>query len=275
MAISYAAGLGIVYCGFLFSLAECIWEPALLRRPYQIQLALLGIVFVLAGFFTINIALVSGPLEVNSFAMRNHNYPSGAEVEGITWHKNLTDLRVVISNQIDDNYKELDLTIHPDKWVYRGAIFRDNPGCILTPISANHVIYTTMTVGTVRSVTVTRGSVGGPLADIHDDAGDIWHPLASHDGYRLYCDRFPSKSNIQVIFALVSPDASPPPQARVEWGKEYMAVADYASEKCFKTTVLDCLKDRPNPSVVRVDGTYKRRLKTITFSRTLSIHNAD
>jgi hypothetical protein len=276
ISTSFPIGVFFIYLGFLLLFLEIFLEPWIVKNVSLFGVCVLMILCLLpVGWFTLAVVSLPGPLEVNSFAMRHHNYQDGTDIAGIAWHKSLTELTVIVSNPIDDRYKEFDLTIHPDKWVYEAAI-KDNPaGCILTPLSGEHVIFTTMAVTPPRFVTAARASVGGPLADVHDDAGNVWHPFVSNDGYRLYCDRFPSNSNIQIIFALVSPDDSPPPEAKVTWGKEFVAVADYAAQKCFKTTMLDCLKDRPNPSIVKVDGTYKRGVKKISFSRTVGIGNAD
>lgn len=80
--ISHSIGVLIVYIGFGLCLAECIWEPVLLAKPYQLQVALIGVVFTLAGAFTIGFVLIPGcsvSVSVNSAMLTRAHLRA-------TWH---------------------------------------------------------------------------------------------------------------------------------------------------------------------------------------------
>ena len=61
VAPSYTVGVLVAYVGFLICLAECIWEPALLSWPYQIQVVCIGLVLFFLVLFTIGV-VVRAPL---------------------------------------------------------------------------------------------------------------------------------------------------------------------------------------------------------------------
>ena len=82
--VSCTWGTIVVYLGFLICLVECIWEPELIRRPHQIQLCLIAIVFALATAFTINVAFARAPLEFSSLLFSDTDYSPGVGPGGIT-----------------------------------------------------------------------------------------------------------------------------------------------------------------------------------------------
>lgn len=53
---------------------------------------------------------------INLFAIANDgNYPSGTNIGGIDWSDRFVDLRVVITNETASDYRDLDLTLKPDR----------------------------------------------------------------------------------------------------------------------------------------------------------------
>ena len=265
MPLSYVAGMLIVYAGFVLCLAECIWEPVLLTRPYQLQIALIGIVFALAVVFSITVVLVSAPLAFDSYAMRKGEYPSGTVIAGISWDSHLTDLRVSVTNPTDDDYYNVDLTAQPDKWSYKAAIFEDNTGCLLTPMGGNSLLIVPSVKG--GATTVTEHHVGDKF-EVADNVGDVFEPFITEGGYRLRCEKFPAKFTVQIVFALASIDRDlesklSPKLKSGEWGMSF--------GELLPINKFNLLGPRPSPSLVTIQGNFKRGVKGFSISRTLLV----
>jgi hypothetical protein len=263
--LSYVAGVLIVYAGFVLCLAEFIWEPALLNKPYQVQIALIGIVFALAVAFSINVVSLSAPLNFDSYAMRNGEYPSGTVIAGIHWDSHLTDLRVSITNPTDADYYNLDLAVQPDKWNYKAGMLEENTGCLLTSIGGNGLLIVDSAKGGENRVTMHRV---GDKFEASDSLGDVFEHFITEGGYRLRCDKFPAKFTVQIVFAL----ASIKPELRAKFlPRDMKPGVNLTVTEWLPMNKFDILEVKPSPSRVAIQGNYARGIKRFSISRTVQI----
>jgi hypothetical protein len=271
--LSYVTGVALVYIGFVLCVIECIWEPALLRRPYQLQIALIAIVLILADAFSINVVLVLAPLTLDSYAIRTEEHPTGETIAKIAWDSHFTDLRVLITNPTDDDYRDVDMTAQPDRWNYRAAIFEENSGCQLTAMGGNSLLIVPSGKGGATHVT---GHRVGTSFQAEDDAGDVFEPFIAERGYRLICAKLPSHFTVQLVFALVSVDQSlkdkvlPPNNPGAKPGTWGFGMAELLPMNKF-----DLLEARPSTSHVDISGNYSRGFKRYSISLKISVANGN
>jgi hypothetical protein len=184
MSFSNVAGLVIVYFGFLLCLAECTWEPELLRRPYQLQIVLIGAAFALVAMFTILVVGVQAPLEI--FATGNNaEYPSGELVGDIAWNTKFYPLRISINNPSTHDYNDVDFVIRPDKPITK-----------ITQISGFCRIHFEDNLPTTEDLAVI--STSGGVTALSPAL------LAADSGYRARCDTLPAHSAVEIVAAVVS-----------------------------------------------------------------------
>lgn len=269
--LSYLTGVLIVYAGFALCLTECIWEPALLEKPYPWQIALIGIVFTLATMFSINVVGALAPLTFDSYAMRKGEYPSGTVIAGILWNSHFTDLRVSITNPTDDDYSDIDIAIQPDKWNYKAAILQENTGCQLISMGGKGINIMPNGIGGATSIT---GHRVGDEVDATTNVGDVFEHFLTSGGYRLRCGKFPAHSAVQVVFALAAVDQKlidkvlpPSPTAPKKDGTWRMGYFDLP----LPMNKFDLLEPRPSPAVVIVEGHYNRKIKRFSISGCITV----
>jgi hypothetical protein len=271
--LSYVTGVALVYFGFVLCVFECIWEPALLQRPYQLQVALLAIVLILADAFSINVVLVLAPLTLDSYAIRTEEHPTGETIAKIALNPHFTDLRVLITNPTDDDYRDFDIKVQPDRWNYKAAIFEENSGCQLTEMGGNSILIVPNTKGGATHVT---GHRIGTSFQAEDDAGDVFEPFITEGGYRVMCAKLPSHFTVQLVFALVSVDQAlkdtvlPPSNTGAKPGTWGFGMAELLPMNKF-----DLLEARPSTSHVDISGNYSRGLKRYSISRKMGVANGN
>jgi hypothetical protein len=195
MSASFGWGLFIVYAGFVICIAECIYEPELLRKPFQIQIGLIGAIFLLATIFTIDVALIHAPIEVSALAMGPAYNLSPA---GISWKPFYTELDVIIANQTDMNYQNLNVLVRPDSPV--ADIGQDG------------------NIGSVsfkdRYGVISQATIANP------ETGEvIREPLMATDaGYTVYCPELPPHISLQIVLAISGIVPSSPPNSTILQG---------------------------------------------------------
>lgn len=181
MATSSFWGLTVVYLGFAFCLAECIWEPALIRKAYQLQICLIGIVIFLTTAFTIGVALVFAPLNLQALAWKSDF--AGSAPGGIAWRPVFVGLDLIVSNPTDGNYDNIDLWVRPDYPVAQIAQLSN-----LSEVSFEDKLGFTSRV-TIEDVSA---KVGAPMVFLATDAG-----------YKVHCARIPPNSSLRIVMAVV------------------------------------------------------------------------
>lgn len=271
MAISYMVGLSLVYFGFFVCVAECLFDPVFSKSPYLRAVGVIGVI-ILAGLFSFKVAFVSAPIESDAYAMRHGENPPGNVIAGITWNTHFTDLRVWINNRTNKDYKELYLSIQPDRWNYKAAIASEDTGCQLSPLMGSALLDVPSATGGASKITAHRE---GDAFEAADDSGDVFQHFVSQGGYRLICTRFPAHASIQIVFALVSIDEKyasqifpkTPPKDSTPGGWGFSAAAGLSGVK----NGFDLLAARPSTDLVKLDGHYDFGLKTYSISRNVKV----
>jgi hypothetical protein len=182
MSLSYVAGLTIILFGFMGCLAECIWEPELIKRPYQIQIVLIGIMGFLFDMFAINVAFVAAPINFTSF-QTDIDYTAGNAPAGISWEPFFTELDFIVTNPSDGNYDNVDLLVRPDFPVAKvaqqsslqGVSFEDRYGV------------------NVRA-TVEEVGFRPPIPMVF---------LGTNAGYKVHCASIPPNTSLSLVLAVV------------------------------------------------------------------------
>jgi hypothetical protein len=247
MQLSNLAGLLIVYIGFLLCLAEAIWEPELLRRPYQIQIALIGAVVYLVVAFTIGVVSVAAPLEI--YARGNSaDYPN-IPIGDIPWQSTYYPLRLMLANNSSHDYNDLDLIIKPDKPITK-----------IAQITGFCRLHFEDAVPLTQEM-VVRSAASGQVSALSTIL------IATDGGYRVRCNTMPAKSAIEIIVAVVTPDDKPlkKPTTWIEDVIRQPAMEDgvslvnhwFTDSRNPNLATGEVFSPKPLPSFVWVYGTYK------------------
>lgn len=263
MRFYYFLGMSVVYLGFLLLLWEVCIEPRLIERPPWVQIAVIALVLGLFDFFSVGVVGAHAPITFQSYAMRKGDYPPDTVIAGIKWDSHLTDLRVSITNPSDEEYENLDIVVQPDYWSHRAALLMSISGCDVSPTDGNTVFFSRAKESGPITVTSTRVGLG---FDTHDSAGNVYIPLATETGYRLRCAIVPPHFAIQMVFAVVCvpSDLLGKPADKGEWAVTASVFGAARSE-------FSVLGPRPNPSMVRLKGSYRRNLKPFEVEDTLPV----
>jgi hypothetical protein len=246
MQFSNVAGLLIVYAGFCLCLAECIWEPELLRRPYQLQVTLIGIVFSLIVVFTIFVVGVATPLGFHVTG-NSADYATGVSIGNIPWLPNYSPLKLLIINSSEHDYEKLDFIIKPDK-----------PIAKITQLSGFcHLQFE-------DAIPMTTD-----MEIFHEGSAQVLFPIliATDGGYRMRCDVLPAKSSIEVVAALVTIDEKrlPPPPTMIEdvirepltEGSSNHVNHWFTDERNPNIATGKVFLEKPIPGIVWVYGTFR------------------
>ncbi len=97
--------------------------------------------------------------------------------------------------------------------------------------------------------------------DVEDNSGNAYTVIATQAGYRLKCASIPSKFTLKIVFALVAvPD-------------DYLPnVGNFKAMEFAGTKMLfDVLAPRPSPSVIKIDGDYKKNFKPFSIDRIVPV----
>jgi hypothetical protein len=117
------------------------------------------------------------------------NFPANTKLAGIDWTNNYAMVRVVIVNQTNKNYEGLDLNILPNSPVVAAGQESSVEGVSFSPTAAPM-----FDMELVNSTTRERTVV--PLVLV-----------ATNAGYRVRCDKLPSKHRLVLVFAGVEMSA--------------------------------------------------------------------
>lgn len=189
MSLSNIAGIAIVYFGFCLCLAECVWEPELVRRPYQIQVVLIGLVVALTTLFTINVVGVQAPLYAMATGSSMNYPPDAAMMADIhPWLEKYYPVRVLIKNASSHDYMDLNFVLKPDK-----------PIAKISQISGFCKLYFEDAVPVSSDIGVQKP----PDTEIQGLSTVL---IATDGGYRVRCEKLPANSTIEILAALVNID---------------------------------------------------------------------
>jgi hypothetical protein len=251
----YAVGVAAIYIGFFVLIVEIVFEPWIRQKRF-LRTSLVVAWLFLIGLFTFEIVFMPGPLDIYSFAMRKGNYADGTNIEGIVWNSHFTDSRVIFNNPTDDDYKDINLVIKPDRWITKAVISGTTFGCDLTPLNGRFISFAiAKETGIITPKLTTSGSQG----EIHDQMGDIYSTVANDGDYRLTCTKFPAHESIKLVFAVVTINPTYPPNSS-------------SSGKPLFDRVFGV---RTSPSDFSIKGTYSRKIKSFSIDRSVDVKDGD
>jgi hypothetical protein len=187
------------------------------------------------------------------------DYEPGTDVGGIKWSALYSDLRVTLTNPMEEDYEDLDFTITTDLKIVRVAQLSGIPNV-------------TFFVGPNKIPPVW------PTGKKDANGNDLYQPMTPSPGapqtaktYRVRCDKMPRRSKLELVIALMGSrpmvnnnpwtmmDKRPPQHVEVEGQfRAFGEIRKLAFTKDFSTTPL------PNPpthSDVRIE---KIQLDTTT-----------
>ena len=259
---NYVAAMAIVGFGFLMLVWEICYEPELLRRPIWAQIVCLGLCFGCFDVVFISCVSAYAPLNTVSYCPRNGQYSPETNISGITWNEHFSDLRVAFTNPTDTEYKDMDMNIFPDAWIYTAVIYDNQRGCSLTRLH-----------GATLSTTVTKGGATklsgidvGEDTVVHDNAGDVFEILATKGGYRLICDKIPSHYTIQVVFAVVS--LSSLVASNIKGHISALELSGVESK-------FDLFGPRPLPQIVKVERHFTKKYQPFSDNYIVKVKDED
>jgi hypothetical protein len=270
MRINFWLGVIVTYLGFVLLLREICIEPVLLTRPLWIQVAAIVAFFIALTLFCIKVVFAQAPIDYLSFAMRNGSYAAGTSIAGIEWDDHLTDLRVAVINPSNDDYDDLDVSIQPNTWTYRAALLDGPLGCELTPIGFDALkVAINKKTG---SLTMTATRTGDGLT-AEDSAGNIYTELARPGGYRLRCNKIPSKYSINVVFAEVSLLPELVKNHHNDLPKGWWGITGFDIKNA--KSIFDLFDVRPFPATVTLNGKYVRKMKSFTVDTVMCVREGN
>jgi hypothetical protein len=139
------------------------------------------------------------------------NFIDGTNIYGIEWKNNYSELSIIITNDTNVNYTDLDIYIRTDMMIAAGGIAPGVNQCF--------------TEGDIPGL-----SVAGQRFTVHGmEGGPLEIPLFNMQVkkssiYRIRCARTAAKSRIDAEFAIVAGgfDLNPPPKIQAKWAKVSM-----------------------------------------------------
>ncbi|HTQ61598.1 MAG TPA: hypothetical protein VMI32_15340 [Candidatus Solibacter sp.] len=249
---SYTWGVIIVYFGFAFLLAECIWDRVIYSRPYQLQLAAIAAVFFFATLFTVTVVTVWLPLDI-FVTGSNAQYPLGIVVGDIEWNPKFYPVTIDILNNSNYNYYDLDLVAMTDKPIAK--ITQISGSCHLSFENANPLLNPSLGFSHQGQLTAL------PIVEI-----------ASDDGYRIHCDRMLSHSRLEVVIAVASVNENKPKSLMQDiftWSNGHKYWYTFKTNPDLVTG--EVYSERSAAMFVQIDGTYKALNRTRTKSEHIPI----
>jgi hypothetical protein len=195
MSSSFTVGVNVAYAGLAICLVECIWEPELVKRPYQYQVVGIGMIMLFFTLFSINVVFVHAPICLSAFEMGPVYNLSPA---GIAWKPFYTELDLIITNQTDMAYQSLDILVRPNSPV-AGIGQQGNIGNVSFQDR----------YGAVAQVAVTDTGTGEVTKE----------PLMATDaGYTVHCPELPPRTGLRLVLAIGGIVPSPPPTSNIPQG---------------------------------------------------------
>jgi hypothetical protein len=162
-----------LYVGVLLGLLDVAFAET--EVPVIVR-AILGVVLLGFGLgFTFEIVLYPSKVDVQANWFKS-NYKEGADINGISWKPEMSELRVTVSNNGERSIDHVNFEIY-------------------TPESYEEVKQSTsLSCNPVEKL---------PVVSIHDSAGNVWHRGNQHF-IRFTCDSIPAKAPLEFVIATVN-----------------------------------------------------------------------
>ncbi len=271
MRVYFWPGIAAVYISMVLLVWAFCFDPLFVKGRLGVQIVGIGLVVILFDVVTIGIVGASAPLELYSYAMRKGNQADGVDVGGIKWNSHFTELRIAVTNPSDEDYRDLDVILQPDRWTYEAVILNRPSTCDLTPIADMKLAVGKAKQTGTMNLTITRS---GNEVDVHDTQGNEYTTVAYPQGYRLLCSRLPANYTLQTVFALVAakPDILEKTKLpTVPQGGVGGAMSEWPDMK----SQFDFFDVRPFPLSASIKGKYGKNLKTYSIAKTIKVGDGD
>lgn len=116
--------------------------------------------------------------------INDSEYPSGTNLGNIPWSPRFSDLRVIIPNESDSDYRDIDLVLRPDAPVAAIGQITNLPDVTFSPVAEPSFTQQLVIGATGQRIT-------NPLVLV-----------ASDSGYRMRCGLLPHKRKLEIILAV-------------------------------------------------------------------------
>jgi hypothetical protein len=132
---------------------------------------------------------VSAPLTV-FISSEDGNYADGADIFGMKWHSNYSKLHMILTNESDFDYTNVDIRVHTTRNIVDAGWSTEFNACIVKADLKNFAGEVIMT------------DKNGNRADV---PLDVSRNRTLAPVYRIHCNSFLAKSTIEIIFAVPAP----------------------------------------------------------------------
>jgi hypothetical protein len=275
--ISYWWTIILTYTFFALSVLEALFEPSLKK----LRIPLLVVTLAATAWFSLAVPFAKAPLDIIAYSPPGDHSP-GMVIGGISWDSHFTDLRVGIINPTDNDYREVDISIKPDKWTHEAALLSGGVGCQLSRTAGSIVSWARNSKSGKAAMIARR--IGDAL-EAYDNVGNVYTTVASDGGYRLTCSKIMAHSTVQIILAVVVVPQSlmqgapkvPQPKPHAHWLQSTHTppgqggIALNAEEWIGVNNVFDLFQAKPSPQKVLVVEKYMRGIKTYSIEKTFKI----
>lgn len=181
--------LFVVFCYLALGIAvvDSAMEAGLGKFRYFVA----GFFFVVALAFTFGVVIGTTRPTIDSSWFAG-NYPTGTDVDGITWNSGWSDLRLGLRDDADEDLKDVDIELRVDGWTVATEVIGD-----LCTVAAGSALQ-------IRG-TDQRGNQfqfpKGPQSQT----------------YHLMCPKIPAHMSVWVLVAMTNPDSRVVEKRKPEW----------------------------------------------------------
>ena len=246
----------LVYAAILIWWLDLIFEKRVQTQGRVARVVVTVCAAGLALWFTFGFVRIGVPLGLSARNISSSHQP-GISIAGIVWSPKFSDFRVLLSNDTDDDFSELDLVVKPNEPVVAVGINHELADATLATVSFSAVT-------TISYLEMARISAGSSF-----DVPLVL--LATDSGYRVRCADFPRQSSIEIVMAIAtinmnkgkSTDALPSVETSgpILWKGYVMQTHMSDGTNRWFRQQNDPITDDfwgipPKPTIVNVDGSY-------------------
>jgi hypothetical protein len=216
---------------------------------------------IFTGLFTYHIFLRPVPLDIMA-SVADATYPDGTIIAGVKWRSEFTKLTIEIHNSSSGMvYEDLDLVLKPDQPV---AAIAQLSSIIDVSFDTKHALR--VDPAFVEGATGNKKAI--PLVLVATDAG-----------YRIHCNRLPSRVPLTIIVAVADMIWNPSPsKPREDFGvfeKNYVLRIKMSDASSYWYGYPDAkiYTPRPLPRNLKIEGSYMAGHIQRTVTKDIAIIN--
>lgn len=164
----------------LFIVSGVIWSLDVWAERYSIGSKLTLQLFIVSIVALVMWRIVFFPADPQiSAAWAKSDYKPGTNINGLEWHKGLSELRVFISNPTDRDFSDFDFSI-----ITKESVFE---------------------VSQATSIPCNRINDDNVIT-FHDSANDVFEHAPSTEPIRFRCDKLPGGASMNFVLSLANDD---------------------------------------------------------------------